>query len=94
MSSFLKSNQFWHSDTTGVGYGRIRRRFLWQEGLPHARYQTLPKSGVGREDHLPSTAIRESFQDGERWTVEWRENDRGMVDRLLSKMIQVTRGEK
>ncbi|KAI8377211.1 hypothetical protein EDC96DRAFT_494885 [Choanephora cucurbitarum] len=34
----------------------------------------------------------ESFQDGERWTVEWRENDRGMVDKLLSKMIQVKRG--
>ncbi|KAI8332764.1 hypothetical protein BD560DRAFT_415265 [Blakeslea trispora] len=30
----------------------------------------------------------ENFQDGERWTVEWRENDRGMVDKLLSKMIQ------
>lgn len=31
----------------------------------------------------------ENFQDGERWTVEWCENDRGVVDRLISKVVQV-----
>jgi hypothetical protein len=31
-----------------------------------------------------------SFQDGERWQVEWRDNDRGVVDRLFSKLVQVS----
>jgi hypothetical protein len=31
----------------------------------------------------------ENFVDGERWTVEWRENDRSVVDRFLSKVVQV-----
>lgn len=32
----------------------------------------------------------ENFVDGERWTVEWRENDRGVVDRFFSKVVQVS----
>ncbi|CEP18035.1 hypothetical protein [Parasitella parasitica] len=30
----------------------------------------------------------ENFEDGERWTVEWRENDRGVVDRFFAKVVQ------
>ncbi|KAG2193511.1 hypothetical protein INT47_004746 [Mucor saturninus] len=33
----------------------------------------------------------ENFVDGERWTVEWRENDRGVVDRFMSKIVQSKR---
>ncbi|KAI8636359.1 hypothetical protein BD408DRAFT_426279 [Parasitella parasitica] len=30
----------------------------------------------------------ENFEDGERWAVEWRENDRGVVDRFFAKVVQ------
>lgn len=33
----------------------------------------------------------ENFEDGERWTVEWKENDRGVVDRFMSKIVQSKR---
>lgn len=31
----------------------------------------------------------DNFENGERWTVEWCENDRGVMDRFLSKVVQV-----
>ena len=36
----------------------------------------------------------ESFEDGERWAVEWRENDRGVVDRFMSKIVQAGGGKR
>ncbi|GAN03696.1 hypothetical protein MAM1_0046c03151 [Mucor ambiguus] len=36
----------------------------------------------------------ENFVDGERWTVEWRENDRGVVDRFFSKVVQAGGGKR
>ncbi|KAG1234449.1 hypothetical protein G6F68_002535 [Rhizopus microsporus] len=36
----------------------------------------------------------ENFQDGERWTVEWCENDRGVMDRLISKVVQAGGGKR
>lgn len=48
-------------------------------------------------DHRPvfgSWMDMDDFQNGEEWKVEWCELDKGLVDRLVSKFIQVREKEK
>lgn len=44
-------------------------------------------------DHRPifgSWVDMEKFVDGEPWKVEWGDLDKGVVDKLLSKMVSVS----
>ncbi|KAG0765349.1 hypothetical protein G6F33_008222 [Rhizopus arrhizus] len=36
----------------------------------------------------------DNFENGERWSVEWCENDRGVMDRFLSKVVQAGGGKR
>ncbi|KAI9476597.1 MAG: hypothetical protein EXX96DRAFT_652202 [Benjaminiella poitrasii] len=36
----------------------------------------------------------ENFVDGEKWTVEWCQNDRGAIDRFISKVVQASGGKR
>ncbi|ORY94979.1 hypothetical protein BCR43DRAFT_494925 [Syncephalastrum racemosum] len=48
-------------------------------------------------DHRPvfgSWMDMEAFQDGEQWKVEWGQLDKGFMDRIFSKVIQVGSGRR
>lgn len=48
-------------------------------------------------DHRPvfgSWMDMDDFKNGEEWKVEWCELDKGLVDRLVSKFIQVSERER
>ncbi|KAI7901308.1 uncharacterized protein BX663DRAFT_514068 [Cokeromyces recurvatus] len=36
----------------------------------------------------------DNFVDGEQWSVEWCENDRGAIDKFISKIVQVSGGKR
>ena len=50
------------------------------------------KIALNRRPLFDGWADVQEIQHGEEWTVEWGDLDRGVMDRLLSKVVQVGEG--